>query len=60
MAKKKSSSASRKRTPVRDLPSSARGAGKVKGGSLLVSTKPVLASPQLADGNGQPPNTLRK
>ena len=60
MAKKKPSSASRKRTPVKDLPSSARRAGKVKGGSLLVSTKPLLASPQLAEGDGQPPNTLRK
>ena len=60
MASKKSSRTSRKRTPVRDLTSPTRRAGKVKGGSLLVSTKPLLASPQLAEGNGQPPNTLRK
>ena len=57
MASKKSSSASRKRTPVKDLSSPAGRARKVKGGALLVSTRQLQASKQLADG--QPPTELR-
>ena len=57
MASKKSSSASGKRTPVKDLSSPAGRARKVKGGALLLSTRQLQASKQLADG--QPPTELR-
>lgn len=59
MAKKKPSPRTRKRSRAKNLASPAGTAARVKGG-LLVSTKPLLASPQLAEGDGQPPNTLRK
>jgi len=59
MAKKKPSRTSRTRARAKDLATPARGASKVKGG-LLASTRALLASPQLAEGNGQPPDTLRK
>jgi hypothetical protein len=59
MAKKKPSSTRRKRTPVKDLPSPAGGAEKVKGG-LLLSTQQLQASRSWTEGNSQPPNDLRK
>jgi len=59
MAKKKPSSTRRKRTPVKDLPSPADGAEKVKGG-LLLSTQHLQASRSWTEGNSQPPNDLRK
>jgi hypothetical protein len=59
MAKKKSSRPPRKRTPVKNLPSPARGAAKVKGG-LLLSTQQLQASRSWTEGNSQPPQDLRK
>ena len=59
MARKKPSSTPRKRTPVKDLSSPAGGAGKVKGG-LLLSTQQLQASRSWTEGNGQPPDRLRK
>jgi hypothetical protein len=59
MAKKKPSSTSRKRTPVKDLASPAGRTGKVKGG-LLLSTQQLQASRSWTEGNGQPPDSLRK
>jgi hypothetical protein len=58
MAKKKPSRTSRTRTRAKDLGTPAGGASKVKGG-LLASTRPLLASPQLTEGNTQPPRDLR-
>ena len=60
MAKKKPSDARRKKTPIKDLPSPAGGAEKIKGGALLLSTQQLQASRQWTDGNSQPPNNLRK
>jgi len=59
MAKKKPSDTRRKKIPIKDLPSPAGGAEKVKGG-LLLSTQQLQASRQWTDGNSQPPNNLRK
>jgi hypothetical protein len=60
MAKKKPSDTRRKRTPVKDLPSPAGGAEKVKGGALLLSTQELQASRLWTAGNSQPPDDLRK
>ena len=51
MAKKKPSSTRRKRTPVKDLPSPAGGAEKVKGGLLLDA---AAAGFEELDGRQQP------
>jgi hypothetical protein len=59
MAKKKPSRTSRTRGRAKDLATPAGRASKVKGG-LLASTRPLLASPQLGEGNGQPPDSVRK
>jgi len=59
MAKKKPSTTRRKKTPVKDLPSPAGGAEKVKGG-LLFSTQQLQASRSWTEGNSQPPQDLRK
>ena len=60
MARKKPADTRRKKAPIKDLPSPAGGAEKVKGGALLLSTQQLQASRQWTDGNSQPPNNLRK
>jgi hypothetical protein len=60
MAKKKPADTRRRKTPIKDLPSPAGGAEKVKGGALLLSTQQLQASRSWTDGNSQPPQILRK
>jgi hypothetical protein len=60
MATQKPSDTPRKRTPLKDLPLSAAGVEKVKGGALLLSTQQLQSSRHWTEGNSQPQADLRK
>ena len=60
MGKKKPSKTPGKRAARKDLPPSAAGAAKVKGGALLLGTQQLQASRQWTEGDGQPQPDLRK